>query len=277
MPKRFSGNFMRHFILVVYSLFILIPILFLFLTSFKHFRDIISGSFLFTPTLDNYRDLFSGVKFEFLPATRNTLIASFGTTVIVLFISSLGAYSLSRFRWPQWWRSLFKGGLLLIYLLPPIVFIGPFYLISLSLGIYDTPLAIIMAHSAFSFPMAVTLLLDFFASIPKEIEEAAYIDGASKIQTFSRVLVPIARSGLASSGALVFLFSWREFMLALTLTTTARGMTIPVGVASFVEEWNILYGGMSASAFISMIPALILVIIAQKNIIKDMTLGAVKG
>lgn len=277
MLKRFTSSSLRHSVLMSYVIIILVPITFLFLTSLKLFRDIISGSFIFTPTLVNYQDLFSGVKFDFLRATGNTVIASMGTTAIVLTIASLGAYSLSRFRWPQWWRTLVMGGLLLIYLLPPIIFIGPFYLLSLKLGIYDTPLAIIMAHTAFSLPMAVSMLYDFFANVPKEIEDAAYIDGASNFQTFIKVVLPITKPGLAASGALIFLFSWREFMLALSLTTTSRGMTVPVGVASFVEQYNILYGGMSSSAFISMLPALFLVILAQRNIIKGMTFGAVKG
>ena len=277
MIRRKYGNFLRHFILASYSAIILIPILLLLLTSFKHFRDIITGTFPFTPTLTNYFTLFSGSKFNFLSATRNSIITSAGTTLIVLFIASLGAYSLSRFQWPGWFRNLIMGGLLVIYLLPPIVFIGPFYLISIQLGIYNTPLAIIMAHSAFSFPLAVTVLYDFFANVPKEIEEAAYIDGANKFQTFFQVISPIARPGIATAGALVFLFSWKEFMLALTLTTTTKGMTIPVGVASFVEEYNILYGEMTASAVISMIPAFLIVILAGKNIISGITMGAVKG
>jgi len=277
MIKRITGNVFRHGVLMSYVIIILVPITFLFLTSFKLFRDIISGSFIFNPTLVNYQDLFSGTKFDFLRATFNTILASTGTTIIVLTIAGLGAYSLSRFSWPRWWKTTIMGGLLLIYLLPPIIFIGPFYLLSLSLGIYDTPLAIIMAHTAFSLPMAVMMLYDFFGNVPKEIEDAAYIDGASNFQTFFRVVLPIIRPGIAASGALIFLFSWREFMLALSLTTTSRGMTIPVGVASFVEQYNILYGGMSASAFISMIPALVLIILAQRNIIKGMTFGAVKG
>ena len=277
MLKRITGPTFRHGLLISYVIIILVPITFLFLTSLKLFRDIISGSFIFTPTLVNYQDLFSGVKFDFLRATVNTIIASVGTTTIVLTIASLGAYSLSRFRWPQWWKTLVMGGLLLIYLLPPIIFIGPFYLLSLKLGIYDTPLAIIMAHTAFSLPMAVSMLFGFFANVPKEIEDAAHIDGASNFQTFFKVILPIIKPGLAASGALIFLFSWREFMLALSLTTTSQGMTVPVGVASFVEQYNILYGGMSASAFISMLPALVLVILAQRNIVKGLTFGAVKG
>ena len=277
MLKRITGPTFRHGLLISYVIIILVPIAFLFLTSLKLFRDIISGSFIFTPTLVNYQDLFSGVKFDFLRATVNTIIASVGTTTIVLTIASLGAYSLSRFRWPQWWKTLVMGGLLLIYLLPPIIFIGPFYLLSLKLGIYDTPLAIIMAHTAFSLPMAVSMLFGFFANVPKEIEDAAHIDGASNFQTFFKVILPIIKPGLAASGALIFLFSWREFMLALSLTTTSQGMTVPVGVASFVEQYNILYGGMSASAFISMLPALVLVILAQRNIVKGLTFGAVKG
>ncbi|MCY4540090.1 MAG: carbohydrate ABC transporter permease, partial [Chloroflexi bacterium] len=111
----------------------------------------------------------------------------------------------------------------------------------------------------------------------KELEEAAVIDGCTQWQAFRLVIIPIVRPGLAAMAVLVFVFSWKEFLFSLSLTTTSAGRTIPVGIANFVQEFNIRYGEMAAGSFVAMIPALILVLLAQRHIIKGLTVGAVKG
>jgi multiple sugar transport system permease protein len=259
------------------SLLILVPVILTLLTSFKFFRDIISGSLIFTPTLRNYQELFLASRSSFTRLTLNSLISGAGSTLIVIMIGGLAAYSLTRYRWPGIWSKMLLGWLLLVHMLPPIIFVGPFYLISRFLRIYDSWFAVIMAHVVLNLPLGIFMLYDFFAEIPSELEEAAWIDGASHIQTFWKVALPIIKPGLAATAVLVFIFSWKEFLFALSLTSTESGMTIPVGIAGFVQEYNIRYGEMSAAATFASIPALILVIFAQKHIIKGMTLGAVKG
>ncbi len=257
--------------------FTLIPVLFTLATSLKLFRDIISGSARFTPTLINYQRLFDPSQSNFLRLTINSLVTAAGTMVIVLVIASLAAYSLSRFRWRPLWSGLLLGTILFIHMLPPVTFLGPFYLISRLLNIYDTVLAVIMGHIILNLPTATWILLDFFAEIPKELEEAAMVDGANHFQALTQVLLPIIQPGLATAGALAFIFSWRDFLFSLSLTSTPRGMTIPVGISSFVQEYSIRYGEMAAAAFFAMIPALLMVAVAQRHIIKGLTLGALKG
>ena len=167
--------------------------------------------------------------------------------------------------------------LLFLHMLPPIIFIGPFYLISRRLGIYDTVLAVVMAHTVLNLPLGIWILQSFFADIPKELEEAAAIDGCNKFQAFTRVILPLAQPGLAATALLVFVFSWKDFLFALSLTSTSSGMTVPVGIAAFAQEYNIRYGEMAAAAFFAIIPALILVVLAQRHIVKGLTLGALKG
>lgn len=272
-----AGALLRHTLLVVICLFILIPVIFTLLTSLKYFRDIISGSLTFTPTLDNYKTLFLASRSGFTHLTINSLVTGFGSTLIVLTAGGLAAYSLTRYKWPALWSKLILGWLLLVHMLPPIIFVGPFYLLSRTLQTYDSPLAVIMAHVVFNLPLGVFMLYDFFAEVPHELEEAAWIDGASHIQTFWKIAVPVIRPGLAATAVLVFIFSWKEFLFALCLTSTEAGMTIPVGIAGFVQEYNMRYGEMSAAAMFASLPALILLIFAQKHIIKGMTLGALKG
>jgi multiple sugar transport system permease protein len=247
------------------------------MTSFKLSRDIISGSFIFTPTFKNYTELFVASRSNFTRLTINSLVTGFGTTVIVIIIGSFAAYSLSRFRWRTVISAVVMGWLLFVHMLPPIIFVGPYYIITRQIGIYDTPMAVMMGYIVLWLPLAIWILHDFFSDVPKELEESAYVDGATRIQAFLKIIIPIARPGIAAAAVIVFVFCFKEFLFALVLTSTPNGMTIPVGIASFVQEWNIRYGEMSAAAFFASIPGMIMVIFMQRYIIKGMTLGALKG
>ncbi|HNY93354.1 MAG TPA: carbohydrate ABC transporter permease [Flexilinea sp.] len=276
MKKKTFGALFRHGFLLAVVIYTLIPIFFTLGTSLKFFRDIISGSLLFKPTLINYERLLNPSQSNFLRLTTNSLLIAAGTMAVVLVIASLAAYSLSRFNWHPLWNGLIQGIILFIHMMPPVTFLSPLYLISRALNIYDTPVAVIMGHIILTLPTAIWILLDFFAEIPKEIEEASIVDGASHFQSLTQVMLPIIQPGLASAGALTFIFSWRDFLFALSLTTTPRGMTIPVGISSFVQEYSIRYGEMAAGSFFAMIPALLMVAFAQRYIIKGMTMGALK-
>jgi len=276
MKKKTFGALFRHGFLLAVVIYTLIPIFFTLGTSLKLFRDIISGSLLFKPTLINYERLLNPSQSNFLRLTTNSLLIAAGTMAVVFVIASLAAYSLSRFNWHPLWNGLIQGIILFIHMMPPVTFLSPLYLISRALNIYDTPVAVIMGHIILTLPTAIWILLDFFAEIPKEIEEASIVDGASHFQSLTQVMLPIIQPGLASAGALTFIFSWRDFLFALSLTTTPRGMTIPVGISSFVQEYSIRYGEMAAGSFFAMIPALLMVAFAQRYIIKGMTMGALK-
>lgn len=277
MIKLKPRTLLLHLVLIVFALIILGPMVYTFLTSLKLFRDIISGSWSFEPTSRNYEQLFMSNRSNFTDLTRNSLVVGVLSLLLVQVIAALGAYSMSRFRWRKLVGGLVMGWLLFINMLPPIIFVGPFFIIARTLGFYDTPIAITMAHSIMNLPLAFWMLHSFFADIPIELEEAAAIDGCSRLQTFLRIALPIAKPGIAATGVLVFVFSWKEFLFALTLSSTPRAMTIPVGIAAFAQEWNIRYGEMAAAAFFATIPALLLVFVAQKHIVKGMTLGALKG
>ena len=266
-----------HALLVLMVVIILAPMVYTFLTSLKLFRDIITGVWFFEPTLANYQELFVGTRSNFTRLTFNSLLVGAVTALIVLTIASLGAYSLSRLRWRRLWSGFILSWLIFLHMLPPIIFIGPFYLISRSIGIYDTVIAVVMAHTVLNLPLGIWMLQSFFAEIPEELEEAAAIDGCNRIGAFTRIILPLARPGIAATALLVFVFSWKDFLFALSLTSTPNGMTIPVGIATFAQEWNIRYGEMAAAAFFAILPAFILVVLAQKHIVKGLTLGALKG
>jgi multiple sugar transport system permease protein len=267
----------RQAFLVTLSVVTLIPLGFTCLTSLKFLRDIVSGDLAFTPTLINFQELFVGSRGIFGRLLWNSLVTGVGSTLLVLCIGALAAYSLSRFPWGRLVMGLVMGWLLFVNMLPPIVFVGPFYLLSRSFLLYDTPLAVILAHMVINMPLAIWMLQDFFREIPRELEEAAQVDGCDQIQSFWRIILPIARPGLAATAILVFLFSWNEFLLALSLTNTPNASTLPVGIAGFVQEHNIRYGEMAAASFLATLPALVMVFFAQRQIVRGLTLGALKG
>lgn len=256
---------------------ILFPVIYIFMTSLKRTADIYSGALLFEPQLTNYQEIFTGSRSNFADLTRNSLIVSSVTAIVCGVVGSLGAYSITRLKWSKWVSGGILVWLLFVNMMPPIVFVTPYYMWATDLGIYNTPFAVIMAHMVLNMPLAVVMMTNFFAEVPKEMEEAAMIDGCNQLQAFFWVVIPMVRPGLAAMAVLVFVFSWKEFLFALTLTTNQKGRTIPVGIANFVQEFNIRYGEMAAGSFFAMIPALILVLVAQRHIIKGLTVGAVKG
>ena len=256
---------------------ILFPVFYIVQTSLKSTADIYSGKFFFEAKTRNYEEIFTGSRSNFAELTRNSLVVSSAVAVICGVIGSLAAYSITRLNWSRWVTGGILIWLLFINMMPPIVFVTPYYLWARATGIYDTPLAVVMAHMVLNMPLAVIMMMNFFAEVPKELEEAAVIDGCTQWQAFRMVIVPIVRPGLAAMAVLVFVFSWKEFLFALSLTTTSAGRTIPVGIANFVQEFNVRYGEMAAGSFVAMIPALILVLLAQRHIVKGLTVGAIKG
>lgn len=263
--------------LLIVVFIILLPIFYTVQTSLKSTIDIYSGTFFFEAKMSNYEEIFTGSRSNFVDLTRNSLVVSSFVAIICGVIGSLAAYSISRLKWSRWVTGGLLIWLLFVNMMPPIVFVTPYYIWTRAAGIYDTPFAVIMAHVVLNMPLAVIMMMNFFAEVPKELEEAASIDGCSQWQAFVLVILPIVRPGLAAMGVLVFVFSWKEFLFALALTTTSAGRTIPVGISNFVQEFNIRYGEMAAGSFFAMIPALILVLVAQRHIIKGLTVGAVKG
>lgn len=277
MRERTVSKIALNLALLLVVFIILFPVFYIVQTSLKSTADIYSGTFFFEAKTRNYEEIFTGSRSNFAGLTRNSLIVASGVALICGFIGSLAAYSVSRLNWPRWVAGGILAWLLFINMMPPIVFVSPYYLWARAVGIYDTPAAVIMAHVILNMPLAVIMMMNFFAEVPKELEEAAAIDGCSQWQAFILVILPVVRPGLAAMAVLVFVFSWKEFLFALTLTTTGSGRTIPVGIANFVQEFNIRYGEMAAGSFVAMIPALILVLLAQRHIIKGLTVGAVKG
>lgn len=261
--------------LLVGMIITLVPFFFTFIISIKTQIDIITGTWAFTPTLINYERLFSSQQSAFLVNTANSFFTAAVATILVVAIAALGGYSLQRFHWPRRFTGIIAAWILLFHMIPGVTIVGPFYLLFREAGLYDTQLALILSHLVLNLPMALWIVQSFVADLPVELEEAAHMDGASHFRTFVQIVTPLIAPGLAAIAILTFVFSWNEFLFALNLTTT-KAVTIPVGISKYAQQYEIRYGEMSAGAFFATIPAILFLSIAQRQIIKGLTLGALK-
>jgi multiple sugar transport system permease protein len=251
----------------------LFPVYWVVLTSFKPIVEINSAipSFVFEPTLENYRDLFA--KFEFSGVLLNSIVVTVATCVVVVGLGVMAAYALARLKVPG--EKHLALWILSLRFLPPIAVAIPFYIQWQDLNLLDTHVGLIVVYVAFNLPFAIWLLRGFLADVPIELEEAALLDGLSRLQILWRVVVPVILPGLASTSIFIFVFTWNEYLMALMLTSV-NAVTVPVTISKFVMPYTILWGDLSAAVVIQLVPMLAVVFLLQRHIVRGMTLGAVK-
>ena len=228
-----------------------------------------------SPSLDNYRSVFENS--DFTDALRNSVIITTVTTFLCLIVGSFAAYALARLRFPM--KFLILAVILSISTFPPIAIAAPIFKLWTDIGLYNTYPGLIIPYLTFALPLCIYILVTFFKQIPKELEEAALVDGATHFQAFRKVVLPLAAPGLVTAGLLTAFFVWNEFLLAVTLTSSPEAYTVPVAVANFTgsQDFEVPLGTISAASVVITIPLVILVVLFQKRIVAGMTAGAVKG
>jgi multiple sugar transport system permease protein len=259
--------------IVVFCLF---PFYWLINTSLKTGADLSSANLLPPdPTLDNYTSIFKDSAFTM--ALRNSAIVAGSVTILSLLIGSFAGYALARLHLP--FKFLILAILLSISTFPPIAIAAPVFEIWTDIGLYNTYLGLILPSLAFGLPLTVYILASFFRDIPRELEEAALIDGATRFQAFRKIIVPLGAPGVVTAGLLVFIFAWNEFLFAITLTSTPERRTVPAAIAFFTgsTQFEIPLGTISAASVVVTIPLIALVLIFQRRIVAGLTAGAVKG
>ncbi|HZN87947.1 MAG TPA: carbohydrate ABC transporter permease [Thermoleophilaceae bacterium] len=227
------------------------------------------------PSLDNYQSVFENS--DFTDALRNSVIITTVTTVLALVVGSFAAYALARLRFSM--KFLILAVILSISTFPPIAIAAPIFKLWTDIGLYNTYPGLIIPYLTFALPLCIYILVTFFKQIPKELEEAALVDGATHFQAFRKVVLPLAAPGLVTAGLLTAFFVWNEFLLAVTLTSSPSAYTVPVVVANFTgaSDFEVPLGTISAASVVITIPLVALVIIFQRRIVAGMTAGAVKG
>lgn len=259
---------------------ICIPGLWIVLNSFRPTVEIMAKPPVWAPsfTLEHYRAMFGGSGEGGVPVFsyfRNSLIISVTSTLVAILIGMSGGYAFARYRFRG--KSGYFVGLMLFRAVPGVALSLPLFIVFAKVGIIDTHFGLILVYVAMNVPFTIWLTDGFFRQIPKELHEAAEMDGCTRWQAFWRVEFPVARSGVASAAIFAFLTSWNEFALASQLTRSVGSKTMPVGLLDFTAEFTINWGGMCALAVLMIIPALILTFIVQKHLIAGLTFGGVKG
>ena len=262
--------------LIVLALISLAPIWVMISTSFKD-EIVLQGDtplwFWFTPTLDNYAAILTG-RGKFDTYLLNSIIVAVTATFINLVFGGFCAYALARTRFTG--RTFLANATLVIRMVPPAVIAIPAFGFIAMAGFDNDLLAVTFLYTAISLPFSIWLLFGFFKQIPVELEEAAIVDGATPLQVFFRVLLPLMKSGYAVAGIFTFRIAWNEFLLALLLTGR-NTRTLPVAVASYITEEGVEWGRIMAMGTLIVIPPLLFTFFAAKQIIAGMTAGAVKG
>lgn len=208
-----------------------------------------------------------------LPSIRDSLIVALGSTALALVLATLASFGLSRFAMRGKDHVVFF--VLAQRMLPPIAVAIPLFFIFRDLGLRDSHLGLILAHTLINLPLAVLLLKSFFDDVPVELDESAMLDGATRFQVFRMVVLPLVKGGLAATAVLCFIFSWTEFLISLLLTTSIR--TIPVKITTFVTSTGTEWGLITALGSAALVPSFIFILLVQKHLVRGLTLGSLKS
>ena len=260
---------------IVLTIFWLFPYIYVICCSFKPGAEVIAVPPTFFPkafSVENFSGLLE--RMDGIYYLVNSLTAALVSTVIALILGSLAAYAIQRSGAKL---SIFLVVLILcLKMIPTSSIIVPIYELICKIGLYDTKIALIIVYAAVNMPFVMWTMLSFYEGIPTTLDEAAYVDGASSLQTFSKIILPICTPGLATAFIFTLFLAWNDFLISLLLTST-KAKTFTVGLAGFLSAYNLDLGPMCAGAFLFSFPVMIISIAAQKYIVQGMTAGAVKG
>lgn len=275
MPK-FAVKLLKAVAMALVLVWSLVPIVLIFVSSFKADRDIFAAPpvLLFEPTLSNYFALWNRWG-DFFHGLLNSAIVTIGATLLAVVTSALAGYAYSRFRHPLLSFSAFF--LIFIRLIPPIVITLPLFPAVNVLRLNDTHLVLIVLYATFFVSLGTLVMRTFMDQIPRELDEAAHMDGATRVQILRKIIFPLSAQGMVAVAVFVIVFAWNEFLFAFIFTTT-NAKTAPLVISEMygaVEgvEWGVLF----AASTIQLLPVLLFVILAQKHLVAGLTAGATKG
>lgn len=265
------------YLFLIFTAFIfLAPLIWTAITSFKTITEAYEWPPTWLPrnfTFDAYINVWKYKDFSII--FKNSVIVSVSSTIICAILSSFAAYGFSRFR--------FKGNKFMMFLflftqmVPAILLLLPYFIVMSKLKLVNTYTSLILAYISFSLPFCTWMLKSFIDSIPKDLDEAAMIDGANRTQALFLVVFPLALPGIAATVLFGFLVAWNHYLFAMGLTTSPKMYTLPVGIASLVGEYRVYWNELMAGAIIASMPALLLYVFLQKWFVQGLTAGAVKG
>jgi multiple sugar transport system permease protein len=257
---------------------VLFPFYWAFLNSIKRPEETFQPTWIpflqFQPTLEHWRSQLATP--EIRHALLNSVIISIGAATLALALGTLAAYGLARFRFSRPSNGALTTWFLSQRVLPPVMFVTPFFLLMRQFGLLDSVLALVLLNATFTLPFAVIILSQTFRELPQELEEAAWVDGASHLQSFLSVVLPLALPGLAATWVICMAFSWNEFLFALSLTSKSA-IPMPVIIAGAEHTRGVQFWFVGVNVLLTMLVPIVLALLAQRYIIRGLTLGALKG
>jgi multiple sugar transport system permease protein len=254
----------------------LFPVFWLLMLSLKSPATIADGRLIPSSwSLENYTGIFQ--ESIFTRALVNSIGIAAISTVIAVALASLAAYALARLNFPG--KRFILGAALAIAMFPPISIVGPLFEMWRTLGLFNTWPGLIIPYMTFTLPLAIYTMSAFFREIPRELEEAAQVDGATPFQAFVRVIAPLAAPGVVTTMILVFIFAWNDFVFAFSLTSTTAAQTVPAAIALFpgASQFTQPTGSIAAASMVVTVPVVVMVLFFQRRIVAGLTAGAVKG
>jgi multiple sugar transport system permease protein len=252
--------------------FCLGPFAWQLLTSLRPESELASRGLPSTLTLQSYAQVFAGHSFQ--RVILNSFLVAALTTVLVLAIGSSAAFALAKLPLPG--RSLLLGAVLAVSMFPPIATVAPLFLVIRALGLRDQLAGLVIPYTTFALPLSIWILTTFFRDLPDDLYRAARVDGCTPFQALRKVFLPLAAPGIATTGLLVFIFCWNEFLYALTFTSSPQHRTIPVEISLFAAEHVEPWGQIAAASIIVTLPLIALTLLFQRRIVAGLTAGGVK-
>ena len=265
-------NAVQMALILIAILIMLVPIAWIFMAAFKNHIDVFQLKLFFTPTLENFGTVFEPPFFLGHKLMNSTIVA-FVTVVFAIPIATMAAYSFSRFRLTG--ETTMLVVILATQFVPAVVIILPFFVMFRDIGLLDTRIGLILVNLAIVMPFAIWMIKGFIDGIPLDTEEAAMVDGSSRLQVIRNIVLPMAAPGLLTAGIFCFIIAWNEFLFALILTNK-DAVTLPIGLALFKAEEGDLWNLLSAAGIIIMLPMFALALIIRKYFVQGMTMGAVR-
>jgi len=274
-------RYAKQIVVVMVVLLVLLPVYWMVNMSFKGRAEFVARPptlVVAQPTTENYYDLLVTQKF-YLKGINSLVVAILAATIAVI-IGTLAAYALSRFNLPRNLNYQLLFTMLTVRMFPPIVTVIPLFTFYnreiLGHKLFDTQLGLGLIHGFTELPLVLWMMIGFFRDIPRDMEEAALVDGDSRLAVLRKIAIPLAAPGLAATFVLVFISSWNEFLLALILTGS-RSQTLPIAVASQITQYDVKWGNMMAAGVITTVPVLILALLSQRYLTRGLAVGGVTG
>jgi ABC-type glycerol-3-phosphate transport system permease component len=261
--------------LFIFYTFLLLPIVWLILSSFRNSDSIQSGRLLPYPTeltVSNYVEAFRIANLTTFLA--NSFLIAITVMLLVVFIGSLGAYALSRFKLRG--KNTFMMLALMPQFFPYVLILIPFYVLMSNVGLVDSHLGLILTHTSITLPFALWMLTGYFAAIPRDLDQAALIDGCSRLGVLFRIIYPIAIPGMVVAGFFAFVVSWGDYLFVSILSQSPEIQTLPIGLQTFMSSLQVKWGLITAGTVIAIVPTIVFFAIVQRRLVAGLTAGAVK-